>query len=58
MELFGYIASVFIGLVLGLLGGGGSILSIPILVYLFHIEPIRATSLLATGCPGKLKEQN
>ena len=44
MELIGYIASVFIGLVLGLLGGGGSILSIPILVYLFHIEPVRASA--------------
>ena len=44
MELIGYIASVFVGLVLGLLGGGGSILSIPILVYLFHIEPVRASA--------------
>lgn len=44
MELVGYLASVFIGLVLGLLGGGGSILSIPILVYLFHIDPIRASA--------------
>lgn len=44
MELVGYLASVFIGLVLGLLGGGGSILSIPILVYLFHIDPVRASA--------------
>jgi uncharacterized membrane protein YfcA len=44
MEILGYVASVFVGLVLGLLGGGGSILSIPILVYLFHIEPIRASA--------------
>ncbi len=44
MELIGYLASVFIGLVLGLLGGGGSILSIPILVYLFHIDPVRASA--------------
>ncbi len=44
MEFLGYLASIFIGLVLGLLGGGGSILSIPILVYLFHIEPVRATA--------------
>jgi uncharacterized membrane protein YfcA len=34
MELAGYAASVLIGLILGMLGGGGSILSIPILVYL------------------------
>ena len=41
-ELLGYCAAVIVGLVLGLLGGGGSILSIPILVYLFHIEPAAA----------------
>jgi uncharacterized protein len=44
VEIWGYAASVFIGLVLGLLGGGGSILSIPILVYIFHIEPVRASA--------------
>jgi uncharacterized membrane protein YfcA len=44
MEIFGYAASIFIGLVLGLLGGGGSILSIPILVYLFGVEPVRASA--------------
>lgn len=44
MELAGYIAAIGIGLVLGLLGGGGSILSIPILVYLFRIEPIQASA--------------
>ena len=44
MEFFGYVASVFIGLVLGLLGGGGSILSIPILVYLFNVEPVHASA--------------
>jgi uncharacterized protein len=44
MEILGYIASVCIGLILGLLGGGGSILSIPILVYLFHIDAILASA--------------
>jgi uncharacterized membrane protein YfcA len=44
MEIIGYIASICIGLVLGLLGGGGSILSIPILVYLFGIDPILASA--------------
>lgn len=38
-EIFGYFSAVIVGVVLGLLGGGGSILSIPILVYLFHVEP-------------------
>jgi uncharacterized membrane protein YfcA len=44
LELFGYLASVLVGVVLGLLGGGGSILSIPILVYLFGIEPVMASA--------------
>ena len=51
MEIIGYIASVFVGLLLGLLGGGGSILSIPILVYLFHIDAVLASgySLFIVG---------
>lgn len=40
----GYTASVFIGISLGLIGGGGSIITIPVLVYLFHIEPTLATA--------------
>jgi hypothetical protein len=44
MEMFGYLASVIIGVSLGLIGGGGSILTVPVLVYLFHIEPITATA--------------
>lgn len=44
MEIYGYIASVFIGITLGLLGGGGSILTIPILVYLFHLDAVTATA--------------
>lgn len=44
MELVGYAASILVGLVLGLLGGGGSILSIPILVYLFGVEPVLASA--------------
>jgi len=44
MEILGYLASVFIGIILGLLGGGGSILAIPILVYLFQIEPVTASA--------------
>lgn len=44
MEVAGYIASVLIGLSLGLIGGGGSILTVPVLVYLFGIDPANATS--------------
>lgn len=35
MEILGFIASALIGLVLGIMGGGGAILTVPILVYLF-----------------------
>lgn len=44
MEIAGYIASLFIGVSLGLIGGGGSILTIPVLVYLFSISPTIAIS--------------
>lgn len=44
MEYLGYIASIGIGISLGLIGGGGSILTVPVLVYLFHIDPLLATS--------------
>jgi len=44
VEIVGYIAAVFIGLVLGLRGGGGSILSIPILVYLFGLDVVQASA--------------
>ncbi|RZM07675.1 MAG: hypothetical protein EOO88_51395 [Pedobacter sp.] len=42
MEILGYICSLLIGLSLGLLGAGGSILTLPVLVYLFRIEPMQA----------------
>ncbi len=44
MEIAGYIASLFIGVSLGLIGGGGSILTVPVLVYLFSISPTLAIS--------------
>ncbi len=44
MEMAGYIASLFIGVSLGLIGGGGSILTVPVLVYLFSINPVLSTS--------------
>lgn len=51
MEIAGFIAAFFIGISLGLIGGGGSILTIPVLVYLFHIQPTIATgySLFIVG---------
>jgi uncharacterized protein len=44
MDWIGYFASVLIGISLGLIGGGGSILTVPVLVYLFPVEPVLATS--------------
>ncbi len=44
MEIIGYLASVLIGISLGLIGGGGSILTVPVLVYLFHVDPVLATA--------------
>ncbi|MFT3946011.1 MAG: sulfite exporter TauE/SafE family protein [Agriterribacter sp.] len=44
MELAGYIISLLIGIALGLFGGGGSILTVPVLVYLFRIQPVVATA--------------
>ena len=42
--ILGYIGALLIGLVLGLIGGGGSILTVPILVYLLVINPVLATA--------------
>ena len=44
MEIAGYIAAVFIGIVLGMMGGGGSILTVPVLVYMLHLDAITATT--------------
>lgn len=44
MELLGYFGALCIGLVLGLTGGGGSILTVPILVYILSINPVVATA--------------
>ena len=44
MEFIGYAACIFIGIILGILGGGGSILSIPILVYLLEVDVVMASA--------------
>ena len=61
--IFGYLGAVLIGVVLGLIGGGGSILTVPILVYLIGIDPVLATSYSlfvvgATAGVGTLKNAN
>ncbi len=42
--IFGYFFAIIVGITLGLVGSGGSILSVPILVYIMGIEPILATA--------------
>lgn len=44
MEILGYIAALVIGLSLGLIGGGGSILTVPVLVYLLGLSPVISTA--------------
>ncbi|UII31240.1 sulfite exporter TauE/SafE family protein [Fulvivirga ulvae] len=43
-EIAGYFGAAAIGISLGLIGGGGSILTVPVLVYLMGVEPILATA--------------
>lgn len=44
MEWLGYISAILIGVSLGLIGSGGSILTVPVLVYLFGIDAVMATA--------------
>lgn len=44
IEIFGYAGALCIGLILGLTGGGGSILTVPVLVYVLLINPVTATA--------------
>jgi uncharacterized membrane protein YfcA len=44
LHIFGYISALIIGISLGLIGGGGSILAVPVLAYLFSINEKAATA--------------
>lgn len=44
MEIIGYLSFIIMGVVLGLIGGGGSILTVPILVYILGTDAVLATS--------------
>lgn len=50
-DLIGYLLAVLVGVSLGLIGSGGSILTVPILVYVMGVNPILATaySLFVVG---------
>ena len=60
MEILGYFFAVIIGLVMGLIGGGGSILSVPVFVYLFKIDATTATafSLFVVGVTSSVGSVN
>ncbi len=51
MELLGYLGALVIGVLLGLMGGGGSIMAVPIFVYILGLSPVLATaySLFVVG---------
>jgi len=44
MEIVGYILATIVGVSLGLIGSGGSILTVPILVYVMGVNPVLATA--------------
>lgn len=45
MEILGYFFALVIGLIMGLIGGGGSILGVPVFVYLMKMDALTATTL-------------
>lgn len=54
MELplvLGFLGALLIGITLGMIGGGGSILTVPVLVYILEMDPVKATgySLFIVG---------
>ena len=44
LTIIGFAIALLIGLILGLIGGGGSIVTLPVLVYLLDIDPVTATA--------------
>lgn len=44
MITLGYILAIVVGISLGLIGSGGSILTVPILVYIMGVDPVLATA--------------
>ena len=51
IAITGFAAAILIGISLGLIGGGGSILTVPVLVYILGVNPVLATaySLFVVG---------
>lgn len=60
-EIIGYFGALLIGIIMGIMGGGGSILSVPILAYLFHYDEKVATAYSlfivgSTACVGSVRK--
>ena len=51
MVALGFLGALLMGIVLGLIGGGGSILTVPVFVYILNVNPVLATaySLFVVG---------
>ncbi|SFU29688.1 hypothetical protein SAMN05216480_101505 [Pustulibacterium marinum] len=49
--MLGYLGAILVGITLGLIGGGGSIITVPLLVYVMGLNPVVATaySLFVVG---------
>ena len=60
LNIYGILGALFIGFVLGLTGAGGSILTVPIMVYVLHINPVTATaySLFVVGTTSFVGDKN
>lgn len=60
IEIIGFASSILIGISLGLIGGGGSILTLPVLVYLLNVNPILSTaySLFVVGTTSLIGSAN
>lgn len=64
--MLGYFFALLIGLVMGITGGGGSILGVPVFAYLFHMDAVSATTAslwvvgvaAATGTVGHFQNGN
>lgn len=51
IQILGYIGALILGLILGLIGSGGSLMAVPIFAYVFHLSPVATTaySLFVVG---------
>jgi uncharacterized membrane protein YfcA len=57
MVIIGFLLAALVGISLGLIGSGGSILTVPILVYVMGVDPVLATAyslfIVGINCFGR-----